>query len=211
MLPRIYMLPHLFGLFEGKVEMKTRDIDIRTSLHRVLLNEHKNEPDTLILDELGICQGDARIDVAVVNGAINGFEIKSESDTLERLPRQCEAYNKVFDTVTILTASRFIDGITDVIPEWWGVTLVEMEKDGTVHFFSYREPSRNTNIDPYVLAQLLWRDEAVEILKVRGLHRGLLSKPRKDIWVALANKIPLVELQAEVRKCLKERLNWRSR
>ncbi|WP_053373455.1 sce7726 family protein [Paenibacillus sp. FJAT-27812] len=189
--------------------MKTRDIDIRASLHSVLRKEHKNEPDTLILDELGLCQGDARIDVAVVNGAINGYEIKSESDTLERLPRQTDAYNRVFDTVTILTASRFIEGIEDIIPEWWGITKAEMDADGIVHFFPYRMPHQNPSIDPIALAQLLWREEALSVLKERGLHKGLLSKPRQVLWSALAEQLELSDLQDEVRKRLKARSRWR--
>lgn len=189
--------------------MKTRDIDIRTSLHSVLREEHKNEPDTLILDELGLCQGDARIDVAVVNGAINGYEIKSESDTLERLPRQTDTYNRVFDTVTILTASRFIEGIEDIIPEWWGITKAEMDADGIVYFFPYRTPHQNPSIDPIALAQLLWREEALSVLKERGLQKGLLSKPRQVLWSALAEQLELRDLQDEVRKRLKARSRWR--
>lgn len=189
--------------------MKTRDIDIRASLHSVLRKEHKHDPDILILDELGLCQGDARIDVAVVNGAINGYEIKSESDTLERLPRQTDTYNRVFDTVTILTASRFIEGIEDIIPEWWGITKAEMESDGVVHFFPYRPPQQNPSIDPFALAQFLWREEALSILKERGLHKGLLSKSRQVLWNALAEQLELKDLQDEVRKKLKARSRWR--
>lgn len=189
--------------------MKTRDIDIRASLHSILREEHKNEPDTLIINELGLCQGDARIDVAVVNGAINGYEIKSESDTLGRLPRQTDAYNRVFDTVTILTASRFIEGIEDIIPEWWGIVKAEMDCDGIVHFFPYRTPHQNPNIDPIALVQLLWREEALSILKERGLQKGLLSKPRHVLWNALAEKLELSDLQDEVRRRLKARSQWR--
>ncbi|WP_256761616.1 sce7726 family protein [Cohnella sp. WQ 127256] len=189
--------------------MKTRDIDIRVCLHSILRREHVNEPDTLILDELGLCQGDARIDVAVVNGAINGFEIKSESDTLERLPRQSQIYNKIFDTVTILTANRYIDGIIEMTPEWWGITRAEMDEDGVVNFISVREPKQNNEIDCFALSQLLWKDEALRILKERGLQKGLLSKPRNVLWDALANNLPLNELQDEVRKTLKARSRWR--
>ncbi|GAC44336.1 sce7726 family protein [Paenibacillus popilliae] len=190
--------------------MKTRDVDIRASLHHRLKQEHVGElENTLILDELSLCQGEARIDVAVVNGAINGYEIKSESDTLERLPRQSEIYNRVFDTVTILTASRFIDGIVDIIPDWWGVVTAEMEDDETVHFFSFREPQQNEYIDPLALAQLLWKDEAIDILKNRDLHKGLLSKSRPVLWAALAEKLELKDLQDEVRSKLKARSNWK--
>ncbi|MFB5761327.1 sce7726 family protein [Paenibacillus medicaginis] len=190
--------------------MKTRDIDIRASLHSVLRELHKDDPNTLILDELGLCQGDARIDVAVVNGSINGYEIKSESDTLERLPRQTDAYNKVFDTVTILTASRFMEGLQDIIPDWWGITKTEMDNEGVVCFLPYRSPQQNPNIDPLALAQLLWREEALSILKERGLHKGLLSKPRRILWNALADQLELEDLQDEVRKKLKARTRWRA-
>lgn len=160
--------------------MKTRDIDIRASLHRSLQAEHADEiENTLILNELSLCQGDARIDVAVVNGAISGYEIKSESDTLERLPKQCETYNKVFDTITILTASKYIDGIIDIVPSWWGITRAEMDEDGVVYLFPVRTPLENPDIDSISVAQLLWREEAISILKQRGLQKGLLSKPRK--------------------------------
>lgn len=193
----------------GGIIIKTRDIDIRTSLHILLRKEHQSDCDTLILDELGLCQGDARIDVAVVNGAINGYEIKSESDTLERLPKQCDTYNRVFDKVTILTAARFIDDIQDIIPEWWGITKAERENDGMVHFFSYRLPQQNPSVDPLAIAQLLWRDEALSLLKERGLQKGLLSKPRQVLWSALAEFLELSDLQAEVRKKLKARPRWR--
>lgn len=189
--------------------MKTKDIDIRRSLHFSLQNEHKDETDTLILDELSLCQGDARIDVAVVNGAINGYEIKSESDTLSRLPIQSSFYNKVFDNVTILTASKYVEGIKDIVPEWWGITQAEKEEDGMVHFFVIREPQRNEEVDALSVAQLLWRDEALLILKEKGLQKGLMSKPRSVLWDALAKNLPLSELQDEVRKALKARVRWR--
>lgn len=189
--------------------LKTKDIDIRQSLHSVLHDIHKNEPDTLILDELALCQGEARIDVAVVNGAINGYEIKSESDTLERLPRQSDYYNKIFDSVTILTASKYVDGIIDIIPSWWGITRAEKEEDGMLHFFSIRSPGQNPDIDAYSLVQLLWREEVLNILKEKGLQKGVLSKPRNILWEVLSQNLPLEDIQYEVRRCLKGRKKWR--
>jgi hypothetical protein len=190
--------------------MKTRDIDIRSGLHSILHKEHINDPSTLILDELGLCQGESRIDVAVVNGSLNGFEIKSESDTLERLPKQCEIYNKIFDTVTIVTAARFIDNIKDIVPKWWGITRAERDIDGIVYFFNVRRAKSNKKIDPYSLVQLLWREETLELLKEKDLHRGILSKPRDVLWKVLSENVPLTELQESVRQKLKLRKNWRA-
>ena len=61
---------------------KMRDVDVRQSLRRALSAEHAGDAGTLIIEELGLCQHDSRIDVAAVNGELNGFEIKSDSDTL---------------------------------------------------------------------------------------------------------------------------------
>ncbi|MEK3875183.1 sce7726 family protein [Paenibacillus sp. FSL M7-0420] len=188
--------------------MKTRDIDIRTHLHTLLKYEH-SDPDTIVLDELGLCQGEARIDVAVINGSMNGYEIKSESDTLERLPKQSEIYSKVFDTVTIVTASKFVDGIDDIIPKWWGIKIAELDCDGGMMLFDIRKARKNRKIDAYSLAQLLWRDEAIDLLKKKGLQKGYLSKPREILWRVLSENIPTIELKDEVRAILKSRENWR--
>ncbi|MFD2116319.1 sce7726 family protein [Paenibacillus yanchengensis] len=171
--------------------------------------EHQNEDDTLILDELALCQGDARIDIAVVNGSMSGYEIKSESDTLERLPKQSDTYNRVFDTVTIFTASRFIEEIEDIIPNWWGITKAEMEEEGIVHFFQHRIPEQNPNVDPFAITQLLWKEEALSILKERDLHKGYLSKPRQVLWKVIAESLELNDLKNEVRNKLKARTKWR--
>lgn len=54
----------------------SRDGDVRTLLKRHLIEIHSSTP-TRILDELGLCEGDVRVDVATVNGELSGFEIKS--------------------------------------------------------------------------------------------------------------------------------------
>jgi len=57
-----------------------REIDIRRALLADVRQRHRDEPDTLIREELGVCQGIARVDLAVVNGSVHGYEIKSEQD-----------------------------------------------------------------------------------------------------------------------------------
>ena len=63
-----------------------RDRDVRQALLAHLAELHAGDPDTRIVEEMGVWCGTARIDVAVVNGELCGFELKSERDTLERLP-----------------------------------------------------------------------------------------------------------------------------
>src|SRR4051812_2250535 len=78
-----------------------RDKEIREAVRTKLLEIHKEERGTAIIDELSLCQGDARVDLAVVNGSLSGYEIKSDRDTLVRLPNQQTKYALCFNAMTI--------------------------------------------------------------------------------------------------------------
>ena len=82
------------------------DPDIRAVLKSRLQAKHALEPDTVVVEELGLCQGQVRVDMAVVNGVLHGYEIKSDCDTLRRLPNQVVAYGKVLDRATLVVGVR---------------------------------------------------------------------------------------------------------
>jgi hypothetical protein len=69
---------------------ETTDFDIRLALHAKRLRRLKTHPNTLVIDELGLAHAKSRIDVAVINGCIHGYEIKSDKDTLDRLSKQID-------------------------------------------------------------------------------------------------------------------------
>lgn len=181
-----------------------REIDIRRALRAEIEHRHQGEPDTLIRQELGLCQGIARVDLAVVNGSVHGYEIKSEQDTLARLPNQAEIYNRALDFVTIVAAPVHANKIGKVIPRWWGIWIADQDGDKVV-LKSSREPRQNPAVDRFALAQLLWRDEALQALADRGLDIGLRGKPREELWRRLASDLTLDELGGIVRDRLKHR------
>ena len=185
-------------------KMKMREIDIRRSLNHEVLSLFPEDKDAIVINEFGICQGEARIDLAVINGSINGFEIKSENDTLERLPSQQEVYNRVLDTITVVTGDKYIDKVTDYIPNWWGIIRAQ-QRGKEVRLERIRSCGNNPNIDPFSLVQLLWHREALSILEEYKLANGLRSKPRRYIWHALAENIPVEQLSRIVRETLKKR------
>jgi hypothetical protein len=186
-----------------------RDIDIRRKL-RVDKRLHFGDPDTRIVEELGLCQGIARVDIAVVNGSIHGYEIKSECDTLERLPGQISIYNRALDFVTVVTAPAHADKVRKVVPVWWGIWTAIQGKGG-LRLKSSRKALRNPEVIPFALAQLLWREEALEVLDQCGLANGIRSKPRQELWRRLASDLTLEDLGSTVRDRLRRRgANWRS-
>ncbi|HVG84272.1 MAG TPA: sce7726 family protein [Vicinamibacterales bacterium] len=186
-----------------------RDCDVRRALHGTLLRDHAEaQDDTLFVDELGLC-GEVRVDVAVINGAMTGFEIKSERDTLRRLPKQVEFYSRVLDYAEIVVAKNHLAEARRIVPSWWGVRVARLDADGGVQIKPVRRARRNRHIDPLSLAQLLWREEALAELAARGADRGVRSKPRSAVWERLVQTVDTHELQSMVRSRLKARTTWR--
>jgi len=190
--------------------MITRDIDIRNFLNSVILEKYKSDPDTKIISELDVCYGNARIDVAVINSIITGYEIKSDSDTLQRLPKQIELYSKVFDKINIVSGTVYINKILNLVPDWWGVIEIISDNIGITGYNEIRQPALNKSIDAYSLSQLLWKSESLELLGQYSLSKGLSNKTIKTIWIAISNNIPLENIQEFVRFKLKNRLNCRT-
>ncbi|KKJ82437.1 hypothetical protein NG20_03715 [Bacillus subtilis] len=186
---------------------KLKDIDLRRSLLDVLYTEWENEQDTRIVNEMGILYGKSRVDVAVINGIRHGYEIKSESDTLIRLPSQISHYNLVFNRMTIVVSKNYLDQVKELVPKWWGIIVVYNNK-GIPRLKRVRKGRENKKLDPMSISQLLWKEEALDILKEKGLQRGYLSKPKNAILNYLAESLGLEELQQEVNSKLKQRENW---
>ena len=186
-----------------------RDPEIRRRLRQRLEDEFGDDPTALILDELGVCCGRVRADMAVVNGELKGFEIKSDQDTLFRLRSQALLYSRVFDTVSIVVASKHLKEARKMVPHWWGVLVAEDNGNTDPRMRVYRRERQNPHPDPLAIAQLIWRDEALELLRIHNLHCGFCKKPRKFLWDALVRNFALGELRAFVRAQLKSRGDWR--
>jgi len=185
------------------------DAEIRQSFHRKILRRQHTQKNTLVIDELGLNHGKCRADIAVVNGKFIGYEIKSNNDSLRRLEEQVKSYNAVFDKVSIILGDRYIKSIQNYIPKWWGVIVSIRGPRGAVNFNIIRQAQTNTNTDPISIAQLLWHDEAAEILSPKKLPPKILRQPRDVLYEQLAVLLTANELRKIVRDYLKKRRNWR--
>ena len=185
------------------------DVEIRQSFHRKRLRRQHTQKDTLVIDELGLNHGKCRADIAVINGHLVGYEIKSNNDSLRRLEGQVKAYNAVFDKVFIVVGDRYINSIKNYIPEWWGVIVSVRGPRGAVNFDTVRMARTNKKIDPISIARLLWRNEAEEILQQKKLSSKILRQPRAKLYEYLVDKLNICELRKFVRGYFKKRRNWR--
>lgn len=186
-----------------------KDSDIRAALKYSLQKRYSSDPNTVIIDELGLNNGSSRIDVALVNGIIHGFEIKSDCDSLDRLPDQIRFYSSVLDRVTLIVGYKLAGKALKMIPEWWGVKLAEKLPTGGVLLTEARSPKNNLQKEKLSVVKLLWRNEALELLEEIDSIKGMQSKPKKIIYEKIAEIGQLEAICSRVRYQLKNRKDWR--
>lgn len=189
----------------------TTDSDIRFALHAKQLRRVKAHPDTLVIDELGLAHARSRIDVAVINGCIHGYEIKSAKDTLGRLTMQIDTYRQTLQKLTIVAAPKHIHGIVAHAPEWCGVIAAEQGPRGGINFHMLRNAAVNPDIDPVMMAHLLWRDEVIDLLSRTGYAPKDLRRPRRQLYEILCETMTLREITASIRTFMAQRQAWRDR
>lgn len=179
---------------------------------RALLKAHLSgrlSAEDRLVDEFQLAYRAVRADVALINGHLEGFEIKAGKDTLIRLPHQVDAYDRVFEFSWVVTTKAHLANVRLSVPRTWGLMVVHVNE----HESSLRvvhDAKANRRRDGEHLARLLWRDELLNKLAELGLTKGLKSKPKIALFAALAAAIPVGELADYVRNCLKARTDWRT-
>lgn len=180
------------------------DAEIRPALRERLLRRHANEADTVLIEELGLRRGQVRVDLAVVNGSLHGFEIKSDRDSLRRLAGQVELYSQVLDRATLVVGERFAPLAMSLVPAWWGIVRVSSKTCG-LRFTTLRRSRLNPQRNARALAELLWAEQALSLLEERGVAKGMRGKPRRVLWDRISELLPVEEIAAAVRDRLKAR------
>lgn len=182
----------------------------------------KTLPELRLVDELAIPKRICLADVVAIpvpgeaSSGLHGFEIKSEVDSLTRLESQVHYYSKVFKKCSLVVSEKHEKKALEMIPDWWGVILVV-----SVGFDEYgdpldeivmletREAQVNENpLDPYSLTQLLWRNELIDIVKVKALDVAKTGSKRV-LRTAISKQLSIEELESAVVTYLAERKEWK--
>jgi hypothetical protein len=172
---------------------------VRTALRRRATASAPNN--AVIVDEFWIPRSHERADLAVIGHLREAFEIKTERDNLNRLPRQASAYGRLFDECTAVVAERHAVRVATMLPEWWGLLVIPV---GDASFETVRGASRNPDVDPETIVRLLWRDEVYAALT----RFGITPEPgagRSAMWAALLRHLDSERLSATVTEALLRR------
>lgn len=182
------------------------DRDIRAYLYEDYLRQYTEDETACVVPEMGLSAHAARIDIGVVNGKLVGYEIKSDRDNLDRLPRQMEVYNKIFDLITVVSGPKHEKKLESWLPPHCG--LLVTQKGARLRIV--REASQNPERNGYMIASLLWHKEAKQLLLEVGQGKGLSKLRRWELWEKLAAYFTDIdELAQQVRLILKSRTTWR--
>jgi hypothetical protein len=187
-----------------------RESDVRHLLYCTEIKERLKQSATArVVDEFQILRGEGRIDVALIDDALHGFEIKSASDRLDRLPSQQALYGKVFERITLVADERHVKEAVNMVPKHWGLIVVGM-KEGKPYADTLWPAMRNKDLDKLALAQLLWREEVLELMEYFDLSSGLKRSNRKILWRHISHCLSLEQIKAFVCFKLRTRKDWRS-
>ena len=190
------------------VPAEVSEREIRTFIKTQIPRWLRSNGTALLIEEMEVCSGRARIDLAVIADRLIGIEIKGPKDDVSRLPEQAKAYSQCFDQVVLVTHHALASRATALVPEWWGI-VVGCQRDYRLRYRFLQRPQPNPSLNLETRLALLWRNE-IDALLVDLV--GSPAKPRatkKTIRAELLSRIePPLLRHASLQK-LRERTEWR--
>ncbi|MBJ2345547.1 MULTISPECIES: sce7726 family protein [Pseudomonas] len=158
--------------------------------------------DAVVINEMVVANWARRADIALANGRLYGFEIKSAFDSLKRLPGQIESFRCHFDKVTVVAASKFIADITESYPSEVGVIEVYLKSD-KVAFRQVRAGRIDEVKNSQYLASLITRVEIERLLRAEGISFKV-GATRKEL-LQYVDLIAIKKMRSFALSCIKER------
>lgn len=143
------------------IKKQTTDQAIRGHLRHYLTDNTLR-----VVEEFDVENGISRADLVGISDVdLHGYEIKSDVDTLMRLPSQVHSYDKVFSRMTIVVGSNHLKQIIYMVPEWWGIMLAKYDTSGEIVLNNIRKAGTNPQLDTMSLLRLLMKDEISVMIK----------------------------------------------
>lgn len=167
----------------GEAMIKLDDHDIREAV----LKHIRKFKNTKIREEYTTYSGKSRADIVVINNRISAFEIKSDYDSLDRLPNQIKEYDLTFEKNYIVTGNKYINKISNFVPQHWGIIHVYKQNSNII--FKYcRHPTLNPFFDFKSFVGLIDSQTLKKMVMKSNIKTGLTSKEIRNSF-----KYPLLK------------------
>ena len=153
----------------------------------ILLGRHSPQTSGLLTE---VQVGDSKADLVLINGETVAYEIKTELDSLDRLPSQLISYQSAFDRVYVVSHERYLERLKGRLPNTVG--LLCLAGDATIS--SVREADKDPErLDAGIMFDILRRNEYTAIIKkfygqVPVVPNTLLYRECRTRFLALPTK-----------------------
>lgn len=159
-----------------------------------------------IFEEVPVAGGLARADLVVTGEAIECFEIKSERDSLKRLQEQGYYYQKAFEKVTLVLASKHVAAAQLIAPEWWGI--IEVNESGELK--RRKAGKKNPSLDGFGMLSLLNSAEVRSGLKLQLAMQGLSRMTSQELKKTATDNLTVKDIRNLVQHIFESRKwEWR--
>lgn len=109
----------------------------------------------------------SKVDVALFgNGKSIALEIKTNQDTLRKLPKQLADYSKVFSSAYVVCGSKHLQSVATINPSQCGIIYFE-DGDWSVIREARDDPH---GTDPIAIFESVRREDARDILALAGVE-----------------------------------------
>jgi hypothetical protein len=126
------------------------------------------------------------------------------------LSSQVSAYSDVFHQAYIITGEKHLQKVMDKLPEWWGVYGINISEENAISFNLVRPAQRNLKQNPFTLAQLLWKEEVINLLRHQYNCVAKISYTKQKLYELLVEQCDVDQLSENVLSIIKKREGWRT-
>lgn len=152
--------------------------------HKLLLGVHTLKSASMLTEfRVGSCKAD----IVILNGTSSVYEIKSERDNLDRLPKQVDSYRKVFARVNVITSEGHLHSVLSKVPAEVGVLILS----DRFQISTVREAAvALTSINPVSVYECLQRHEVIKVLERFG--KRIPEAPNTRMYEALREEFSML-------------------
>lgn len=180
---------------------KLTDKEIRRELLSNL--ERRANAPLAALEEVHVCNSNAIADVVAVYKTMHCYEIKGETDSINRVVRQSHYYDQAFPLISLVTTTNHLRRAEEIVPQHWGIIVANVVRESAVKFRHVRGATRNATYSPEIALLSLWRSELIEFA---GPNNGSLEKMnRQKIAALIAATAPTSVINEKVGRALASR------
>lgn len=132
----------------------------KNSVASAIRSHNRGFKNVVVMDEFRA--NECRADVVAVNGTSIAYEVKTDLDSLDKLPKQLDTYQTVFDEIWVVTTPTLSSKVMTMAPLHVGIAVL----GSNMRLKTTRKPTSNKqHVSPEHIFDCMRREEYVAALR----------------------------------------------